>query len=420
MIPLSQKAQPNGWLKLPLKWLGTLRSGSGFPHEEQGQLNEELPFFKVKDIANADSSGWMKETDNYISRDTARRLHAEVFPRGTIVFAKVGAALLLNRFRLLAQESCIDNNLMGLIVKDDIIDTRFLLYSLSQIDFGLIANPGAVPSLNESQIGEELLSIPTLPEQRDIAKYLDCIIITIDTLVAAKQRLLDLLTEKRRALITHAVTRGLHVAAPLRDSGVEWLREIPKHWEVEYARWLFREVDERSTTGEEELLTVSHLTGVTLRSEKDVNMFMAESNEGYKICQAGDLVINTLWAWMGAMGVAFQSGIVSPAYNVYRPVKHYDPQYIDHLVRMPTFAQEVTRYSKGVWSSRLRLYPEEFFQVILPVPPLSEQREIADYIESKVSKLDNLYLVTEKTISLLQERRTALIAAAVTGELHSE
>jgi len=321
---------------------------------------------------------------------------------------------------LLAQESCIDNNLMGLIVKDDIIDTRFLLYSLSQIDFGLIANPGAVPSLNESQIGEELLSIPTLPEQRDIAKYLDCIIITIDTLVAAKQRLLDLLTEKRRALITHAVTRGLHVAAPLRDSGVEWLREIPKHWEVEYARWLFREVDERSTTGEEELLTVSHLTGVTLRSEKDVNMFMAESNEGYKICQAGDLVINTLWAWMGAMGVAFQSGIVSPAYNVYRPVKHYDPQYIDHLVRMPTFAQEVTRYSKGVWSSRLRLYPEEFFQVILPVPPLSEQREIADYIESKVSKLDNLYLVTEKTISLLQERRTALIAAAVTGELHSE
>ena len=87
-------------------------------------------------------------------------------------------------------------------------------------------------------------------------------------------------------------------------------------------------------TGEEELLTVSHLTGVTPRSEKDVNMFEAETTEGYKICLAGDLVINTLWAWMGAMGVSFVNGIVSPAYNVYQPGPRLEPSFVDALAHL--------------------------------------------------------------------------------------
>ena len=91
-------------------------------------------------------------------------------------------------------------------------------------------------------------------------------------------------------------------------------------------------------------------------------MFEAETLEGYKICLRGDLVINTLWAWMGAMGVAFVDGIVSPAYNVYAPPRSDGTQsYVDTLVRLRVFAQEATRYSMGVWSSRLRLYPEGFF-----------------------------------------------------------
>lgn len=169
--------------------------------------------------------------------------------------------------------------------------------------------------------------------------------------------------------------------------------------------------------GDEEMLTVSHLTGVTPRSEKEVNMFEAETTEGYKLASAGDLVINTLWAWMGAMGVARVPGIVSPAYNVYEPAPDLDSGYIDALVRIPVFAQEVTRYSKGVWSSRLRLYPEGFFQVTLPVPPREEQARIITYIQEGTKKLDELSHVTAKTIDLLKERRAALISAAVTGQL---
>jgi type I restriction enzyme S subunit len=203
----------------------------------------------------------------------------------------------------------------------------------------------------------------------------------------------------------------------LRPSGIDWLGDVPAHWEVERTRWLFTERDQRSTTGEEEMLTVSHLTGVTPRSEKNVNMFEAETNEGYKLCLAGDLAINTLWAWMGAMGVARVDGIVSPAYNVYTPGPRLDPDYVDGLARIPVFAQEVTRYSKGVWSSRLRLYPEGFFEAYFPVPPLDEQRGIVRHIATETAKIDRLRAATEHSITLLKERRGALIAAAVTGQI---
>jgi len=120
---------------------------------------------------------------------------------------------------------------------------------------------------------------------------------------------------------------------------------------------------------------------------------------------------------MGAMGVAPTSGIVSPAYNVYEPGPRFDPGYIDALVRLHVFAQEVTRYSKGVWSSRLRLYPEGFFEVYLPVPPLTEQGAIIEHIVAESAKIDALRSSTERTIALLKERRSALIAAAVTGQI---
>jgi type I restriction enzyme S subunit len=146
-------------------------------------------------------------------------------------------------------------------------------------------------------------------------------------------------------------------------------------------------------------------------------MFEAESTVGYKLCFAGDLVINTLWAWMGAMGTARVDGIVSPAYNIYNPGPRLLPDYVDALVRIPAFAQEVTRYSKGVWSSRLRLYPEGFFETYWPVPPLDEQHEIVRHIAAETTKIDRLHAATEHSITLLKERRGALIAAAVTGQI---
>ena len=403
------------WNPTRLKYLGNFKGGAGFPHEEQGVTEAELPFFKVKNLAAQGDS--IEISDSYISRLTAKNLGAFIFPKNTIVFAKVGAALLLQRFKFLAQASCIDNNMMGLVVNESKAAQPFLKYFFESLDFSEIVNPGAVPSLNEEQISGIALSIPPVEKQIAIAASLDRQIFRIDALVSAKQHLLTLLAEKRSSLISRAITKGLNPYATYSDSGIPWLGEIPAHWKSERAKWLFTERDDRSESGDEELLSVSHLTGVTSRAEKNVNMFMAESLEGYKRCEVGDLVINTLWAWMGAMGVARQPGIVSPAYNVYQPVPELDAEYIDLLVRTPRFAEEITRYSKGVWSSRMRLYPEGFYEAWLPVPPMQEQQAIAAHVKQEVKKIDEFAQATERTITLLQERRSALISATETGQL---
>ena len=350
--------------------------------------------------------------------DDEKQNVVNIFDAGNVLFGKLRPYLAKAH---LAQHSGICSTELLVFKSSKYVEPEFLLQTILAKRFIDQVNAETfgvkMPRADWDTISNVSIALPPLATQRAIAAYLDRETAKIDAMIDAKQRLLGLLAEKRQALITHAVTRGLDPDAPMKDSGVEWIGAVPKHWRVEEAGRLFDEIDQRSITGEEELLTVSHLTGVTRRSEKDVNMFMAETNEGYKWCQAGDLVINTLWAWMGAMGVASEDGIVSPAYNVYRPKADYDSWYVDVLVRIPIFAQEVTRYSKGVWSSRLRLYPDEFFLVGLPVPPVAEQQQIIKHIQTETKKIDQLLTVAHSTLEMLQERRAALISEAVTGQL---
>ena len=376
------------------------------------------------DIGNVDSFGTIHEIATYRFDEAPSRARRRVRD-GDVIISCVRTYLQAIAVVQKPPDNLIVSTGFAVVrPRAGVLESGFGKYVLRESSFLAEVEMRSVgvsyPAVNASDLSDIPIHLPSATAQRAVADYLDRETVRLDALVAAKEQGLELLAEKRQALITHAVTRGLNPNAPLRDSGIPWLGEIPAYWVTERARWLFRERDERSDKGEEELLTVSHLTGVTPRSEKDVNMFEAATTEGYKICLAGDLVINTLWAWMGAMGVAPEVGIVSPAYNIYEPGTRLDSSYVDALVRLPIFAQEVTRYSKGVWSSRLRLYPEGFFAVSIPVPPLSEQREIVARIANETRKLDELGAATERTIVLLKERRAALIAAAVTDQIDVE
>jgi type I restriction enzyme S subunit len=206
-----------------------------------------------------------------------------------------------------------------------------------------------------------------------------------------------------------------------KDSGVDWLGQIPAHWSTLRAKFVFREIDDRSVSGDEELLSVSHLTGVTPRSEKNITMFMAEDYTGAKLCHEGDLVINTMWAWMGALGVSPLEGIVSPAYGVYR--QHRDgllPKFADWLFRTPDYVAEYTRRSTGVNSSRLRLYPDQFLDLPVLVPPLEDQERIVAFLDQKTAEIDAAIAKKERLIELLQEQKSILINQAVTRGLNPD
>jgi type I restriction enzyme S subunit len=174
-------------------------------------------------------------------------------------------------------------------------------------------------------------------------------------------------------------------------------------------------VDQRSATGGEELLSVSHKTGVTPRSQKNITMFMAETYEGHKTCRPGDIVVNTMWAWMAALGVSKHVGIISPAYGVYRQRRddEFDPRYLDYLLRTEVYRGEYLRSSRGITTSRLRLYPDDFLQIPFVQPPLDEQRVIVRFLDWHGAMTGRLIRAKKRLIGLLHEQKQAIIYRAV-------
>lgn len=204
-----------------------------------------------------------------------------------------------------------------------------------------------------------------------------------------------------------------------RAARMRWLPHVPEHWNEQRAKTFFREVDERSKTGQEELLSVSHLTGVTPRSQKNVTMFKAASYVGSKLCQPGDIVINTLWAWMAALGASRHLGIVSPAYGVYRPHRadSFNPAYLDYLLRTRAYVAEYIGRSTGIRSSRLRLYPNQFLDIALLQPPRPEQDQIVAYLQAQDIHIARLIKAKRDLIGLLTEQKLRIIDHAVTHGL---
>ena len=261
--------------------------------------------------------------------------------------------------------------------------------------------------------------LPPPAEQAAIVRFLDWANGRLERAIRAKRKLIALLNEQKQAIIHRAVTRGLDPKAPMKDSGVPWLGEIPAHWEVLRAKYLFREIDERSTQGREELLSVSHITGVTPRSQKNVTMFKARSYVGHKVCRPGDLVINTMWAWMAALGVSRYTGLVSPAYAVYRP-RHSDilvDSYVDMLMRTGPYISNYVTRSTGVQASRLRLYPDKFFCLPIVVPPVAEQHAMAAAVQVRTRGVNAAIGQAEREIALFREYRTRLVVDVVIGQL---
>jgi type I restriction enzyme S subunit len=212
---------------------------------------------------------------------------------------------------------------------------------------------------------------------------------------------------------------GLRPYAEMRSSGVDWLPALPNGWEIHRAKYSFREADDRSESGGEELLSVSHKTGVTPRSQKNITMFMAESYEGHKVCRPGDIVVNTMWAWMAAIGVSRHIGIVSPAYGIYRPrtAERFEPKFLDYLLRIEAYRAEYLRSSRGVTTSRLRLYPPDFLNIPFVQPPLDDQRLIVRFLDWHGAQTAKLVRAKKKIIALLNEQKQAIIHRAVTRGL---
>ena len=298
------------------------------------------------------------------------------------------------------------------------IKGKFLYYCCKgTINYGYYKSGSVLPSMTQMEINNVFLPYTTSLEQDKIVNVLDKKCAQIDALIANQQTQIEKLKAYKQSLITEVVTKGLGPDVPMKDSGVEWIGMIPEHWENKRGKALFQEIETRSNDGSEELLTVSQYTGITPRSQKNVTMFEALSLEGYKVCEIGDIAANTMWLWAGAIGVSEYRGVISPSYNVYRQRhNNFIPKYLDLLLRAPMLVQEYASLSTGIRTSRLRLYPNDFFNIHFPVPPITEQQAIIEALDNKFSSVDTLITLKQAKIEKLEQYKKSLIYEYVTGK----
>ena len=271
--------------------------------------------------------------------------------------------------------------------------------------------------LRWNKLAELPYILPSLEEQNQIVLAIESSTSKVDALISNVQAQIEKLKAYKQSLITEVVTKGLDPNVPMKDSGVEWIGEIPKCWNMVRGKALFEECDARSDDGSEELLTVSQYTGVTPRSQKSVNMFESTTLEGYKICEVGDIAANTMWLWAGAIGVSEYRGVISPSYNVYRQKEiKYISSYLDCLLRIPLLVQEYASRSTGIRASRLRLYPKDFMDIMFPVPPIEEQKTIMDILGKKIDMVNQMISIKQSKIEKLELYKRSLIYEYVTGK----
>jgi type I restriction enzyme S subunit len=197
-----------------------------------------------------------------------------------------------------------------------------------------------------------------------------------------------------------------------KPSGVEWLGDVPEHWEVTKLKRMFSERDERSATGAETLLSVSSYTGVTPKADKLAEgdlLSRAESLEGYKVCHTNDLVINIMLAWNRGLGVTSHHGIVSPAYAVFKLLDESDPKFLHYLFRSKRYLLYFKSFSSGVIDSRLRLYPEVFLSLFCSLPSVLEQNAIANFLDSETAKIDEIVKELDDLIALANEEVSSMV-----------
>ncbi len=296
---------------------------------------------------------------------------------------------------------------------------QYLMLSDRYIDVINSSTAGAkMPRVSSGFIANLPVATPPLPEQKSIANYLD-------TKTAQIDKKIDLLTQKvahysklKQALINETVTRGLDKTVPMKDSGVEWIGDIPEHWGVSAITNITSTISIKNHP-KEELLSVYRDYGVIIKSMRDDNHNKAGANlSNYKLVEAGYLVINKMKAWQGSLGVSEFRGIVSPAYITCKTDKKIvERSYLHHLLRCRNYINEYNRLSYGVRVDQWDMRYDDFKYVPVLLPPKKEQKSIADYLDDKTAKIDTIVKTINTQIEHLKELRKTLINDVVTGQI---
>jgi type I restriction enzyme S subunit len=419
---------PEEWVLRPLKFFATFRGGATPSKDNVEFWNGDIPWVSPKDMKRARIS----DSIDHITEDAILQSSTSRIGVNSLLMV-VRSGILQHTIPVAINDVAVTlNQDMRAVAPSRQCRTDFLYYWFVGNNAPLLLELGkqgaTVESIEQEYLANTRILIPPLPEQHQIAAFLDRECGKLDALQAKQERLIELLKEKRQALISHAVTRGLDPTAKLKPSGIEWLGDVPQHWRVTKLKRLIRQ----STSGPYgSSLTKSMYTteGFRVYGQQQVipddftigDYFISPEQYSemtrYRVLP-GDLLVSVMGT-VGAAAIVPKNvipGIINPRLVLYRFIERMiSPRYIQAVIRSTSGQGQLLSASNGTTMDGLNM--EIIGSLAFPLPPLAEQRTIVAHLDDKCGKIDQLKAKAERGIELLKERRSALISAAVTGKI---
>ena len=402
------------WMgKIPSHWSLT-KNRYGFKKHNNGKNEkDDTPVLSLttKGVKVKTNLTFGKSTESYIGH--------QLVEKGDIVFTPRDFDQTPILSDVSKYNGCISNLYIVDKVKKEILNhfVNYYWHGLKySVNYFKNFSHGIRHSFNRFQFDEIPLLIPPISEQKLISRYLEKKTDHLDRLVERIQKKVELLKERRSSLINHYVTKGLDSNVKMKDSGIKWIGNIPKHWKVKKISILYSQSSIRGHADEENL-SVFRDYGVVRRKDFENKNVLSEDLSNYKLVNKGDLVLNKMKTWMGSLGVSDYRGIVSPAYHVLKPNFDFFGGYLHNLLRSKTYIDQYASLSKGVRPGQWDLSFDDFKSLKIILPPIQEQKEINFLLSKKLEHNKNLSELEKLKIQKLNEYRQSLISSIVTGKV---
>lgn len=416
------KSMPSHWENLSLKYCIKKIIDNRGRTPPTGNIG--IPLLEAKQMdGNAIFSNSIFE--KYISKEAHNKFIRDDVIENDILFVTVGT---VGKTNLVPQNSTytIAQNIVGLRIREDMNPLYFLFYFRSQeIKAAMNAtNKNSIlDSIKISDFIQTNICIPHINEQSQIAAFLDHETGKIDGLIEKQQLLIKLLKEKRQAVINHAVTKGLNPSSPMKDSGVEWIGDIPEHWKTRPLKFLCSYNDEVLPENmhpdyEIEYVDIGSVSANDGIQKTEKILYCNAPSRAKRVVRDGDVIISTVRTYLEAIApinTPPKNMVVSTGFAVIRPNKRLKKGYTSYALRSAGFIKEVIIRSVGI--SYPAINASDLVNIKTIEPPLDEQKEISLFLDNQTTKIDDLISKAQAAITLMQERRTALISAAVTGKI---
>lgn len=420
---------PKEWKVLPLKYILELIS-NGATTTQIDESPQTVPISRIETISTGEIN--MSKVGHINPKSISRNFKLEL---GDILFSHINSLPMVGNIAIKKDKKTLYHgmNLLRLRVDEVIADRSYIYWLLKSRNLRQVFEANAKPAINQASLSTNSIKgieicIAGKKEQQQIANFLDYEAAKIDTLIEKQQRLIELLIEKRQAVISHAVTKGLNADVPMKDSGVEWLGEVPEHWDVMRFTMTNKKAllggNYNSSESEEgiPLIKMGNLGRGSIDINKVERLSENSSYEKEHILKKGDFLFNTrnslalvgkVSIWREELDLAiYNSNVLKIDFN------HYigTTEYMNYLFNSDLGLSQLRLIAKGT-TNVAAVYYKDLKDLIFAYPPAKEQFEVVKFLNVKCEAIDSLINLAHKQIQLMQERRTALISAAVTGKI---